>query len=1050
MSGERMRIAGGDEGDETMVDGGMGEKNDMGETNREEPETKDAAQSSDDSLARQVSVAEFDYSVENFFTAMDAIDDLCGTLRGVNIDASEIKRFSSMVTFLKEWKFFHYEPKIINFTSEQAKDLPNDISLPQFSAASVPKMVELPDERKKCDSTDFILHAGGLVWALDWCPSSQREQDSKIKCEYLAVAAHPPSSAYHKIGAPLIGRGLIQIWCLLNLDEDIEISLTRTRGKGKPRKEHVNQNPDKDDIEFSATRKPRGRPRKHPVNEKPTTPRPLGRPRKRSASSSDEENFTVARLQSRTKKLMPSAPDQNDLKDSSQQNLTDGSEKRLVTISSGGSISSRKPRGRPRKHQLPGIIDVNGEKDTPTVDSNGIIGTIDITLPLCVDSSKVSMKLPLSSAMGCKDKLIQPRGRGRPRKNPLPGADFLTNDGILLSNHLEPGSAVGKESIACSSNEELKSGDNVLHLFQSQNNSSSLSVVAIGKCKDELVQCRGRLRKKPIYLNDFVSSSLVELENNANVLSNLSRNEVSDGGQELTACSNNKILKTRGTKRKNKEGRSCENPISLDFCKDHEVAADCMPAHEDHFEDLVLCGSEVVDKSISKDEPVNPSIPKDLALPRVAFCLAHNGKVAWDVKWRPAAESATCKGRIGYLAVLLGNGSLEVWEVPIPRIVKTLFTSSYHKDTDPRFLKLTPVFRCSKVKRGDKQSIPLTMEWSASFPHDLILAGCHDGTVVLWKFSTQCSSQDTRPLLCFIADSAPIRALAWAPQTSGVESNNLFVTAGHEGVKFWDIRDLYRPLWDINPIQRAVLSINWVKDPRCLVMTLDDGTLKILSLCNAAYDVPVTGKPFVGTKYQGLHSFSCSSFAIWSVHISQTTGFAAYCCADGSTIRFQLNAKYVGKDPKRSQTPPHFLCGSLLAEGGTLKIHSPLTSAPLSGVPFTQKKPSNESSCAGDDLGLLAMDSEVPPKTTTMTKSRSCEKEKDASKMTNRLSTVDEGKEMSVKSKTKGEGSKEKFEVFPQKTVAIHRVRWNMNKGSERWLCYGGAAGIIRCQRISL
>jgi hypothetical protein len=27
-------------------------------------------------------------------------------------------------------------------------------------------------------------------------------------------------------------------------------------------------------------------------------------------------------------------------------------------------------------------------------------------------------------------------------------------------------------------------------------------------------------------------------------------------------------------------------------------------------------------------------------------------------------------------------------------------------------------------------------------------------------------------------------------------------------------------------------------------------------------------------------------------------------------------------------------------------------------------------------------------------------------------------------------------------------VRWNMNKGSERWLCYGGAAGIIRCQRI--
>lgn len=44
--------------------------------------------------------------------------------------------------------------------------------------------------------------------------------------------------------------------------------------------------------------------------------------------------------------------------------------------------------------------------------------------------------------------------------------------------------------------------------------------------------------------------------------------------------------------------------------------------------------------------------------------------------------------------------------------------------------------------------------------------------------------------------------------------------------------------------------------------------------------------------------------------------------------------------------------------------------------------------------------------------------------------------------------SPQDFEVFPPKAVALHRLRWNMNKGSERWLCYGGAAGIIRCQRI--
>lgn len=42
----------------------------------------------------------------------------------------------------------------------------------------------------------------------------------------------------------------------------------------------------------------------------------------------------------------------------------------------------------------------------------------------------------------------------------------------------------------------------------------------------------------------------------------------------------------------------------------------------------------------------------------------------------------------------------------------------------------------------------------------------------------------------------------------------------------------------------------------------------------------------------------------------------------------------------------------------------------------------------------------------------------------------------------------DKFEILPPKIIAMHRVRWNINKGSERWLCYGGASGIIRCQEI--
>ena len=55
------------------------------------------------------------------------------------------------------------------------------------------------------------------------------------------------------------------------------------------------------------------------------------------------------------------------------------------------------------------------------------------------------------------------------------------------------------------------------------------------------------------------------------------------------------------------------------------------------------------------------AIPKGIRLPRVVLCLAHNGKVAWDIKWKPPLPNQLeQKSRLGFLAILLGNGSLEV------------------------------------------------------------------------------------------------------------------------------------------------------------------------------------------------------------------------------------------------------------------------------------------------------------------------------------------------------------------------------------------------------
>lgn len=100
----------------------------------------------------------------------------------------------------------------------------------------------------------------------------------------------------------------------------------------------------------------------------------------------------------------------------------------------------------------------------------------------------------------------------------------------------------------------------------------------------------------------------------------------------------------------------------------------------------------------------------------------------------------------------------------------------------------------------------------------------------------------------------------------------------------------------------------------------------------------------------------------------------------------------------------------------------------------------------GGDCAILSgyADSQVSQKT----KPKSGRSKKNDSLMEEEASKIDDREEILAICKTKDEGSE--FEALPLKDVAFYRVRWNNKKGSERWLCYGGAAGIIRCQQITL
>ncbi|CAN8312580.1 unnamed protein product [Cochlearia groenlandica] len=793
----------------------------------------------------------FDYSVDNHIKAVESISDLCGGETNTDIDDDVyIERISSLVTFRRQWRDFNYEPKEFGFHNEAAKSGEpkcfKSQTLPQFSSARAPKvfMILYAIIYSLC-SKDFVMHVGGSVWALEWCPRVHENPDSQAKCEFLAVATHPPESYSHKIGVPQSGRGLIQIWCIINSTPKKDRPTKESTSKKSQKLTEKSQKKPSDETE---PKKPKGRPRKHPIETK----------------------------------------------------------------------EPKKPRGRPRK--------------------------------------KSTVELP-----------VKPDG-------------------------------------------------DVLYI-------EALSV----RYPDESVD-----PANPIQVLQETSVTETEINNES-------------PGQVLPSENANIKLPLRSKRQKTGHSEQTWKPVSS--------------------EDTEAVGN------VPCELPID--ISEDIALPRVVLCLVHNAKVTWDMKWRPpSADDALNKHRMGYLAVLLGNGSLEVWDVPMPRTVSALYLSSKKPANDPRFFQLAPVFKCSTLKCGDTQSIPLTVEWSTVGNPDFLLAGCHDGTVALWKFSTTKSSEDTRPLLFFSADTAPIRSVAWAPCERS-ESANVVAIAGHGGLKFWDLRDPFRPLWDLH--QSFIYSIDWLQDPRCVLLTYDDGTIRILSLVKIAYDVPATGKPYPNTKKQGLSVYNCSSFSIWSIQVSRLTGMAAYCTADGSIVHFQLTTKAVEKD-SRHRTP-HFLCGRLTMNDSAFTMHSPVPN-----IPINLKKAVSETGGGEKPRCLRSLLNESPNRYTSPASNVQLLEDEDPE-----LETEPEGSNNKASSKIKsnkgkdnttehdenrgalvcvkeddGDGEEEearrkeesnssngvKGEEFPHKMVAMHRVRWNMNKGSERWLCYGGAAGIVRCQEI--
>ncbi|KAI4384888.1 hypothetical protein MLD38_002978 [Melastoma candidum] len=391
---------------------------------------------------QEVKVSLFDSSVESHVRTMEAIAKICGREESeVSLEDREVIRLSSAITFLREWRYFKYEPRVIKFVDSSrsyGKTSPTiEVTLPQFSAAAVPKDTSVFDEAASSDSSkDYVIHVGGPIWSLDWCPRDSGGSECQFKEEFIAVSAHPSGSSYHKLGSPLTGRGAIQIWCLVTVKEG-EMTSVDNRG------------------------------------------------RKRQTSQALKDHLT----------------------------------------------KPKRPRGRPRKKPV--------EKPLDSLDALGeFVEALDIQLPQgTIQSASPNWTsddaMPIAALRDlCRKKRKSKRVKG-------------TNVKLLET-------CIGR---SCDSE------------FQEER---SLSV------------------------------------------------------------------------------RTDDDGLSVPNQQKHCSVTPQPAATSDAYDSLPLCIG------------TGYELPMDVAIPRLVFCLAHNGKVAWDTKWRPAMNLKQCQHQMGYLAVLLGNGSLEV------------------------------------------------------------------------------------------------------------------------------------------------------------------------------------------------------------------------------------------------------------------------------------------------------------------------------------------------------------------------------------------------------